>query len=202
MAFLAVNPDSFAACAGMVNEIPLDALKKLATHTLKACQRKKLPPSVEEYGKKLRQGGIEVSDRLVKSVVNWLVYLYGEAVRNAVTEDQFGKRLRKTARQLNAENLELLAALWAKEGTNYEPPTSLCATPQLLSLDWRIAFPVQHANEPPNLSIVFNTQTPSGALEPCAANLPYSSFLQFSKSIKQAHEALLAASAPAGAQEG
>eukprot|EP01064_Diplonema_japonicum_P029504 TRINITY_DN4798_c4_g1_i1.p1 TRINITY_DN4798_c4_g1~~TRINITY_DN4798_c4_g1_i1.p1 ORF type:complete len:230 (+),score=60.90 TRINITY_DN4798_c4_g1_i1:91-690(+) len=198
MAFLAVNPDSFAACAPMMSDIPIDALKRIAVHTLKSCQRKKLPPSAEEYGRKLRQNGFEVEDKKVRSILNWVAYLYGEAVRGGVTEEQFSKRLRKAARSLPSDVGELLVAIWAKDGRNYDPPSSLCSTPQLIGVDWRIAFPVQKASEPPNLSLTFNAQGPQGDLIHHPTNMPYSSFVQFSKSIRQAHEALVSVSAPAG----
>ncbi|KAJ9473100.1 hypothetical protein DIPPA_33182 [Diplonema papillatum] len=194
MAFLSVNPDAFAACSPVVGEMPPDALRKLALHCLKACQRKRFPPSAEEYVKRLAQVGVEMSARKVETVTNWLDHLYSEAVRSAPEPEAFERKLGKTCRNLSPEASQVLAAVWAKEAANaHEPPVQTTLT--LLSAEWRVGFPIKgNTTNPPSVSFVFNTQSPEGGPEPHPVNLPYSSFLHFSKAIKQANEALAAVS--------
>eukprot|EP01062_Namystynia_karyoxenos_P072983 TRINITY_DN6969_c3_g1_i1.p1 TRINITY_DN6969_c3_g1~~TRINITY_DN6969_c3_g1_i1.p1 ORF type:complete len:241 (+),score=63.88 TRINITY_DN6969_c3_g1_i1:91-723(+) len=194
MAFLASPPEGFAAAVGALNAVPAEGLRRAASHTVRAQQRRKPAPSAEDFRQRLEQAGCVLSVAHVRSVLNWLDYLYAEARSHTPEIQEFGKRVRRCARGIQPELLEVLWEVWEKDGAPSSGVASqLLVAPQLVDMQWRLSTPAGSTDaraRAPSVGIVLRTQAPDGSISQHGADLPYAGFLELAQALEDAREAL------------
>eukprot|EP01065_Artemidia_motanka_P022552 TRINITY_DN26748_c1_g2_i1.p1 TRINITY_DN26748_c1_g2~~TRINITY_DN26748_c1_g2_i1.p1 ORF type:complete len:202 (+),score=48.70 TRINITY_DN26748_c1_g2_i1:65-670(+) len=193
--FLAAAPDGFSTPVPALNALPIDAVRRAASHTVRSHQRKRQPPSAADYSRRLGQAGTPVPVRQVRSVFNWLDYLYLEAARCQPEIQEFGKRVRRAARGIEPEKLEALWTVWEKDGAG-EAGSGLQVVPRLVDMQWRLGVPIACADasrlqaKAPNVVVKLRTLNADGTTSEHGLDLPYAGFLQLVRELEKARDAV------------
>lgn len=115
--FLQDVPDGFSAGCKAAGSLPVDFTVKLFQHSIRACLRRRAPPTLSEYEGKLAALGVKSSVNDIQSAINFLAFVSRAAIVSSPMPSvrDFGKRILKLHPDFPMDLLEELATLWDSE---------------------------------------------------------------------------------------